>query len=110
MKRSALASSRNPDSPPKPRNPEVRISPLRYSSEPNRRCERSRVSNEATGGHGVPGVGLIPGLLGDVPLLPWLVLPGVDGFELDDPEFGVDPGVEFVAPGRVPQGEPLGEL
>lgn len=65
---------------------------------------------EATGGHGVPGVGLIPGLLGDVPLLPWLVLPGVDGFELDDPEFGVDPGVEFVAPGRVPQGEPLGEL
>jgi hypothetical protein len=65
---------------------------------------------DATGGHGVPGVGLIPGLLGDVPLLPWLpVLPGVDGFELDEPEFGVEPGVEFVAPGRVPQGEPLGE-
>src|ERR1019366_6472321 len=49
MKRSPLASSRNPDSPPKPRNPEVRISPLRYSSEPNRRCERSRVSNEGIG-------------------------------------------------------------
>ena len=59
----------------------------------------------------MPGVGLIPGLLGDVPLLPWpLVLPGVDGFELDEPGFGVDPGVEFVAPGRVPHGEPLGEL
>jgi hypothetical protein len=65
---------------------------------------------ETTGGHKVPGVGLIPGLLGDVPLLPWPpVLPGVDGFELDEPEFGVEPGVEFVAPGRVPHGEPLGE-
>lgn len=65
---------------------------------------------DATGGHGVPGVGLIPGLLGDVPLLPWLLVPpGVDGFELDEPEFGVEPGVEFVAPGRVPHGEPLGE-
>ena len=53
----------------------------------------------------MPGVGLIPGLLGDVPLLPWpLVLPG-DGFEFDEPEFGPEPGVEFVAPGRVPHGE-----
>jgi hypothetical protein len=65
---------------------------------------------DATGGHGVPGVELIPGLLGDVPLSPWpLALPGVDGFELDELEFGVEPGVEFVAPGRVPHGEPLGE-
>lgn len=55
----------------------------------------------------MPGVGLIAGLLGDVPLLPWpLVLPGADGFELfEEPEFGVEPGVEFVASGRVPQGE-----
>ena len=58
----------------------------------------------------MPGVELIPGLLGDVPLSPWpLALPGVDGFELDELEFGVEPGVEFVAPGRVPHGEPLGE-
>ncbi len=56
------------------------------------------------------GVGLVPGVLGDVPLSPWpLVLPGVDGFELDELEFGVELGVEFVAPGRVPHGEPLGE-
>ena len=33
MKRSPLASSRRPDNPPKPRNREVRISPLRYSRE-----------------------------------------------------------------------------
>lgn len=67
---------------------------------------------ETTGGHGVPGVGLIPGLAGDVPpLLPWLfVLPGVDGLELEEPEFGVEPGVPLVVPGNVPQGEPLGEL
>lgn len=74
---------------------------------------------EATGGHGLPGVGFIPELLGDVPplLLLWLLpVPGFDGFELepgfelDDPEFGVVPGVPFVAPGSVPQGEPLGEL
>ena len=49
MKRSPLASSRRPDNPPKPRNREVRISPLRYSSSPNRTRERSRVSNEGSG-------------------------------------------------------------
>ncbi len=49
MKRSPLGSSRNPDSPPKPRNLEVRTSPLRYSSEPNRTRARSLVSNEAIG-------------------------------------------------------------
>src|SRR6202035_4840685 len=50
MKRSPLASSRNPDSPPKPGKPEVRISPLRYSSLPNRTWERSLVSNDGNGG------------------------------------------------------------
>src|SRR6266851_4500147 len=49
MKRSPLASSRRPDSPPNPRNDEVRISPLRYSSEPNLVFERSRVSNDGSG-------------------------------------------------------------
>src|SRR5580700_305322 len=49
MKRSPLASSRNPDSPPKPGKGEVRISPLRYSSLPNRTWERSRVSNDGSG-------------------------------------------------------------
>jgi hypothetical protein len=49
MKRSPLASSRRPDNPPKPRNRDVRMSPLRYSSEPNRTCERSRVSNDGSG-------------------------------------------------------------
>src|SRR5436190_10146962 len=49
MKRSPLASSRRPDSPPKPRNFEVRISPLRYCSDPKRTCERSRVLKEASG-------------------------------------------------------------
>src|SRR5438445_4032348 len=49
MKRSPLGSSLMPDSPPKPRKPEVRINPLRYSSEPNRTWERSRVSNEGNG-------------------------------------------------------------
>lgn len=53
-------------------------------------------------------MGLIPGLLGEVPP-GLLVLPGADGFELDEPEFGVEPGVPFVAPGKVPQGELLGE-
>lgn len=67
---------------------------------------------DATGGHGVPGVGLIPALLGDVPpLLPWLfVLPGVDGLALDEPEFGVELGVPLGALGNVPHGDPLGEL
>jgi hypothetical protein len=65
---------------------------------------------DATEGHGVLGVGLVPGVPEEVPLSPWpLVLPGVDGFELDELELGVEPGVEFVAPGRVPHGEPLGE-
>src|SRR6266567_754236 len=49
MKRSPLASSRNPDSPPKPRKLEVRINPLRYSSEPNRTRARSLVSKEGIG-------------------------------------------------------------
>src|SRR5882757_8527983 len=49
MKRSPLASSLIADSPPKPRKGEVRISPLRYSSEPNRTCARSRVSNDGNG-------------------------------------------------------------
>ena len=49
MKRSPFGSSRNPDNPPKPRNREVRISPLRYSSAPNRTRERSRVSKDGSG-------------------------------------------------------------
>src|ERR1700687_5048491 len=49
MKRSPLASSRKPDSPPKPGKREVRISPLRYCSAPKRTWERSRVSNEGSG-------------------------------------------------------------
>src|SRR6202162_3663320 len=49
MKRSPLASSRKPDSPPKPGKREVRISPLRYSSLPNRIWERSRVSKYGSG-------------------------------------------------------------
>src|SRR5216683_8232136 len=49
MKRSPLGSSRSPDSPPKPRKGEVSTSPLRYSSEPKRTCERSRGSNEGIG-------------------------------------------------------------
>src|SRR4030081_325173 len=49
MKRSPFGSSRNPDSPPKPRNREVRIKPLRYSSDPNRKWPRSRVSKEGSG-------------------------------------------------------------
>lgn len=38
------------------------------------------------------------------------MLPGVDGFGLDEPGFGAEPGLEFAAPGRVPHGEALGEL
>src|ERR1700676_1910437 len=49
MKRSPLASSRKPDSPPKPGKREVRISPLRYSSLPNRIWERARVSKYGNG-------------------------------------------------------------
>src|ERR1700730_6159590 len=49
MKRSPLASSRHPDSPPKPGKAEVRTSPLRYSSFLNRTREWSRVSKEAIG-------------------------------------------------------------
>src|SRR5476649_223948 len=49
MKRSPLGSSRNPDKPPKPRNPEVSTSPLRYSSDPNRTRVRSLLSNDGIG-------------------------------------------------------------
>src|SRR6266480_498980 len=49
MKRSPLASSRHADSPPKPRKFEVRISPLRYSSDPKRVRERSRGSKAGIG-------------------------------------------------------------
>src|SRR3954451_5908372 len=49
MKRSPLGSRRRPDKPPKPRKREVRISPLRYSSEPNRTWARSRVSKDGSG-------------------------------------------------------------
>src|ERR1700689_3565205 len=49
MNRSRWGWSRNPDSPPKPGKDEVRISPLRYSSLPNRTWERSRVSNDGSG-------------------------------------------------------------
>ncbi len=49
IKRSPFASSLIPDSPPNPRKPEVSTSPLRYSSEPKRTCERSRGSKEAIG-------------------------------------------------------------
>lgn len=60
---------------------------------------------EATGGQGLPGVGFIPELFGDV--LFWLF--PVPGFELDDPAFGVVPVVPLALPGKVPQGDPLGE-
>src|SRR3990170_3275230 len=49
IKRSPAASSRNPDSPPKPRNREVMISPLRYSSPPNRVRVRSPVLKDGSG-------------------------------------------------------------
>src|SRR3954470_1322115 len=49
MKRSPLASSRRPEKPPKPRNREVRINPLRYSNDPYRTFERSLVSNDGSG-------------------------------------------------------------
>jgi hypothetical protein len=71
---------------------------------------------DTTGGHGLPGVGLMPGLFGDVPLLlPWVLpVPGFDGLELDDPALGVagavEPDVPSAVPGKVPQGEPLGLL
>jgi hypothetical protein len=41
-------------------------------------------------------------------LLPWV--PEVDGFELDDPEFGAEPDAPFAVPGMVPHGEPLGDV
>jgi hypothetical protein len=62
-------------------------------------------------------VGFIPG---DVLLLllPWL--PEVGGFELDDPVFddpsfddpvfGAEPDAPFAVPGKVPHGEPLGDV
>src|SRR3954452_5293874 len=49
MKRSPFWSSRNPDSPPKPRNEEVSTSRLRYSSLSNRTRWWSRVSNDGRG-------------------------------------------------------------
>src|SRR5580700_11195568 len=49
MKRSPLASSRIPDSPPKPGKREVSTSPLRYSSAPNRTRARSPGSNAGIG-------------------------------------------------------------
>jgi len=63
---------------------------------------------EATGGHGFPGAGAAPGVV--PPELPAFPLPGVDGFVVDDPAFGADPGEPFGVPGRVPHGDPLGEL
>lgn len=57
----------------------------------------------AAGGHGVPGEGLIPG---EGLVLPWL--PGVGGFGLD--VFGVESEAPFAVPGKVPHGEPLGEV
>ena len=71
---------------------------------------------EATGGHGAPGVGVIPELLveEELPLLlvELLLDPGV---EVEDPEFDVEPGVVlFADPGKVPHGleldEPFGVL
>jgi len=61
----------------------------------------------ALGGHGVPGVGFIPGELLPLPL-PWF--PGAEGFELDDPVLGSAPGVPFAVPGKGPHGEPLGAV
>src|ERR1700738_1274209 len=49
MKRSPLASSRNPDNPPNPGNDEVRTSPLRYSSEPKRTRAWSLESKKGIG-------------------------------------------------------------
>jgi hypothetical protein len=57
-------------------------------------------------GHGFPEP------LGEVapPLLLWpLAFPEVDGFEPDDPGFGVEPVDPLAVPGSVPQGDPLGE-
>ena len=63
----------------------------------------------ALGGHGLPGAGFIPGEVLPLPLLlPWL--PGVGGLELDDPEFGVEPDAPLAVSGKVPHGEPLGEV
>ncbi len=63
---------------------------------------------EATGGQGFPGAGAAPGVV--PPERPAFPLPGVDGFVVDDPAFGAEPGEPFGVPGRVPHGEPLGEL
>ena len=79
-----------------------RLSPL---------CDETYACGEvvglALGGHGVPGVGFIPGELLPLPL-PWF--PGAEGFELDDPVLGSAPGVPFAVPGKGPHGEPLGEV
>jgi len=63
----------------------------------------------ATGGHGLPVEGLEPGALGVVPPVGPGSLPGVVGV-VDDPAFGAEPGAPFGVPGKVPHGEPLGEL
>src|SRR5258708_25514570 len=49
INRSPLASSRNPDNPPKPGNAEVSTNPLRYSSAPNRTRAWSLVSKKGIG-------------------------------------------------------------
>src|SRR5258707_9632846 len=49
IKRSPLASSRNPDNPPKPGKAEVSTNPLRYSSAPNRTRAWSLVSKKGIG-------------------------------------------------------------
>jgi len=49
IKRSPLGSSRNPDNPPKRGKGEVRTSPLRYSSAPNRVRSWSWRSNQGIG-------------------------------------------------------------
>ena len=68
-------------------------------------CDPLAPLGEATGGHALPGAGLVPGLPGEVPAsFPWLFpLPEFD------PEFGAVPELPSVVPGRVPQGVPLGE-
>jgi hypothetical protein len=67
---------------------------------------------EATGGHGLPGAGLVPGVLGVVPplLLGLFPVPGVDGLLFGAPAFGAEPGDPLGVPGKVPHGEPLGEV
>ena len=61
---------------------------------------------ETVGGHGVPGVGFIPLL----PEFELCALPEeVDGVELD-PVVPVVPAVPLAVPGKVPQGDEVGEV